>query len=377
MGKTVISEEKTVGRDLSCSYIICGLQNKVSRKHLSVKKEGNSYFVMDLNSSNGTYLNNNRIKPSIYVPCNPSDSLLLGNVFKLNISEVFKAQNLNDSETKILSAYNSQIQIQSGEKTISIDIDKTSVGELLNLDTHPFKSIGRDAGNDIIIKNDVISRRHCKIKLHSPLMFEIWDLKSTNGTFVDGVKLVPDERKVFRSNAEVRLGEKFILDLKIYFPNIEIPKPPKPMPKVNPGPHNNNQPSMANQDELEHFNGLESIWKEYNERNNMLQTLPGKYLLGAAAVTGIATVVLGPLAVPLGLASAATGGSVVGLVGAGSMFVARFLGQQKSNEIKLDNTYEDNFLLLYSCPRCQESFQKKPWITIRECSKCKTKFRNI
>jgi ATP adenylyltransferase/5',5'''-P-1,P-4-tetraphosphate phosphorylase II len=46
-----------------------------------------------------------------------------------------------------------------------------------------------------------------------------------------------------------------------------------------------------------------------------------------------------------------------------------------SNEIRKDATFEDQFLQMYACPRCNESFQKKPWITIRDCFKCKTKYR--
>jgi ribosomal protein L37AE/L43A len=55
--------------------------------------------------------------------------------------------------------------------------------------------------------------------------------------------------------------------------------------------------------------------------------------------------------------------------------LGRYLGAQKSKEIKTDLNYENMFLVTYACPRCSESFQKRPWVTIRDCNKCKIKFR--
>ena len=63
------------------------------------------------------------------------------------------------------------------------------------------------------------------------------------------------------------------------------------------------------------------------------------------------------------------------LIAAGIGMLGRYIGQQKSNELRGDLTYENMFLEVYSCPRCKESFQKKPWVTIRDCFKCKLIFR--
>jgi hypothetical protein len=86
---------------------------------------------------------------------------------------------------------------------------------------------------------------------------------------------------------------------------------------------------------------------------------------------GIGGVVFGLAAVAM------TGGA--GMLGllcmGGGTVLGRWLGQQASNEIRSDLTYEDAFLEAYACPRCKESFQKKSWITIRDCYRCKLKFR--
>ena len=72
---------------------------------------------------------------------------------------------------------------------------------------------------------------------------------------------------------------------------------------------------------------------------------------------------------------AVTGGIGGVLLSGGGGVLGKYLGQQKSSKIRQDLNYETAFLETYCCPRCKESFQKKPWITIRDCFKCKLKFR--
>ena len=52
--------------------------NGVSRLHAVLKREGKRVFVMDLGSSNGTYLNGKRLQPNIDQTLNHGDMLALG-----------------------------------------------------------------------------------------------------------------------------------------------------------------------------------------------------------------------------------------------------------------------------------------------------------
>ena len=52
--------------------------NGVSRLHAVLKREGNRVFVMDLGSSNGTYLNGKRLTPNVEQTLNHGDMLSLG-----------------------------------------------------------------------------------------------------------------------------------------------------------------------------------------------------------------------------------------------------------------------------------------------------------
>lgn len=59
----------------------------VSRLHAVLKREGKRVFVMDLGSSNGTYLNGKRLKPNVDQTLNHGDMIALG---KLKIQILLK-----------------------------------------------------------------------------------------------------------------------------------------------------------------------------------------------------------------------------------------------------------------------------------------------
>jgi hypothetical protein len=61
--------------------------NGVSRLHAVLKREGKRVFVMDLGSSNGTYLNGKRLAPNVDQTLNHGDMLSLG---KLKIQILLK-----------------------------------------------------------------------------------------------------------------------------------------------------------------------------------------------------------------------------------------------------------------------------------------------
>lgn len=62
-----------VGSDLLCDYV------KVSRQHARVTQENEKWYIEDLNSTNGVYLNGNRI---------PSNKIIeLSDGLKLNLSQ--------------------------------------------------------------------------------------------------------------------------------------------------------------------------------------------------------------------------------------------------------------------------------------------------
>jgi hypothetical protein len=50
-------------------------------------------------------------------------------------------------------------------------------------------TLGRSPTNDLVFKNDLVSRRHCTILVHASNRVEVHDTASLNGTYVNGQRL--------------------------------------------------------------------------------------------------------------------------------------------------------------------------------------------
>lgn len=50
-------------------------------------------------------------------------------------------------------------------------------------------SVGRLPDNDVVVRDECVSRRHCAILIHSDLRCELHDVASKNGTLLNGKKI--------------------------------------------------------------------------------------------------------------------------------------------------------------------------------------------
>ncbi len=79
----------------------------------------------------------------------------------------------------------------------------------------PTVSIGRSSGNTIVLDNNTISRYHISISQEDNQVFLI-DMDSANGTYVDGIKLAGNERKLLQDGEEILIG-----NLRIIFHTVD------------------------------------------------------------------------------------------------------------------------------------------------------------
>ena len=82
------------------------------------------------------------------------------------------------------------------------------------------KILGREAGNDIVIPKNDISSKHAKITRLDNDEFEIEDLDSLNGTFVNGQRIL---KATISLHDELRLSQDSIIDLAGIFSLKNIP----------------------------------------------------------------------------------------------------------------------------------------------------------
>jgi pSer/pThr/pTyr-binding forkhead associated (FHA) protein len=69
----------------------------------------------------------------------------------------------------------------------------------------PVVTLGRAAGCDVVIDDDSVSAQHARLEFDLGA-WRITDLRSTNGTAVEGVRLAPDVPTPLPYGATVRLG---------------------------------------------------------------------------------------------------------------------------------------------------------------------------
>ncbi len=100
--------------------------------------------------------------------------------YKKNIEN--EESNINMNETVIL---------ESNNKPFAYLIDETT-GNKYKITNNT--NIGRDKGNEIILNDPAVSSRHAKIKFENG-SFIVYDLASTNGTFVNGNKITKQSLK--------------------------------------------------------------------------------------------------------------------------------------------------------------------------------------
>ena len=67
-----------IGRDSSADLELPDKYRFVSNRHVEMVKQDAGFVISDLNSTNGTLLNNQRLQPDIYVPLSNGSILRIG-----------------------------------------------------------------------------------------------------------------------------------------------------------------------------------------------------------------------------------------------------------------------------------------------------------
>ncbi len=192
----------TIGRGINNDIVLSDSQT--SRKHVEIVRENNVYTAIDQGSANGFYINEQQSQRAIL---KDGDIITIGLVrmaFKLvgSTNPPISSQppgstglRLQDSPpTTLLPTGTGSIPIMPppgaavSPPSPPVTIDERSL-EQINLRSRPLTSIGREqTANDILLDNPQISRRHCQV-VNQGGAFTLTDLRSTNGTFVNGNRL--------------------------------------------------------------------------------------------------------------------------------------------------------------------------------------------
>ena len=160
-GGSVFVRALVIGRSTACDLTIN--DQSVSQQHLAAAEIGQDILVRDLNSTNGTYVNERKNKISGSARVSPNDTLVLG-TYQLSVAEICRqlAAPANHAPNAAVS---------------SPAPSKADNGKISYI-------VGRDPEADFSADVPTVSRRHVQL---SKVMqgWEVSDLNSSNGTFLN------------------------------------------------------------------------------------------------------------------------------------------------------------------------------------------------
>ena len=190
----------TIGRGDNNSIVINS--PKISRNHASIEWSGERFVVRDLKSSNGTFVNGQRVESMPFV-LRDGDELMLERLpFKFEATAI--AWNAQDAfvmetvpvEKSGMGNPKASLEIISGPdlgKLFIISGESVSIGR-----------ISRKATWDVLLNDGTVSRPHATIEKRGSSYYLV-DLGSANGTRVNELFVI--EPVVLADGDEIALGE--------------------------------------------------------------------------------------------------------------------------------------------------------------------------
>ncbi len=163
----------------------------ISRHHCLISvDEDNNFYVKDLNSSNGTYVNNNKIDR---IQVHHDDILQVGvDKFAFVLADDFVFQKEELSPT---TKFKSTLLYESSREIIErICIKSFDNTQTFHCPENSIYTIGRSELCDISLDDDAVSKTHARIDVGENRV-AITDLNSLNGTFVNKEKITRKELK--------------------------------------------------------------------------------------------------------------------------------------------------------------------------------------
>lgn len=235
-----VAEEILIGRAPETD--VCLKENQVSRQHAKIAREGNQYYVTDLESGNGTLLNGMRIAPLEKTLLRNNDRLIIGNhhlrfwetdeVFEKKLRE---AEEVTDADIVEINLLKKVLDAVDQETVPSLEVlNGCAQGKRLFLtDDRQEIILGRDPDADFAINEYVISRRHAKI-VNQWGGIILTDLESKNGTYINGHRV---QEETLHDGDRIAMGTIVLLyrnpreiNLKELGEEIVKSRPPKEPP---------------------------------------------------------------------------------------------------------------------------------------------------
>jgi len=199
----LLKTETVLGRDESVDIVIS--DQLVSRRHARITWREDRYWIEDLGSSNGTFVNDKRLQAEAVALSN-KDQIQLGLTIRLVFESAAAGQDTQTREKNppavqtIVDLEKPNIATTTPELIVAIAGDPEQRYPL-RADTI---SIGRADNNDIVIQSQIISRQHAHLERFGSRYLIVPHPDATNPLYLDGYPLT--EKQALRENNILRVG---------------------------------------------------------------------------------------------------------------------------------------------------------------------------
>lgn len=193
----------TLGRDKTCQVVLA--QQAVSRTHARITRDGPLFFIEDLGSAYGTTINGQKLPRGEKRLLRNGDIIAIAQ-FDVVFDRVAEkpAQDSPDKTSFVARQVVKDVMrgLGSGEGPCFRVMNGPKEGQRFEIADAQELVVGRDETADIILKDDLISRRHAKIR-RDWAGTHVEDLESRNGIKVNKKKV---GRKTLKDRDEVEIG---------------------------------------------------------------------------------------------------------------------------------------------------------------------------
>lgn len=220
----------TVGR-LNADVLLS--DPSVSRSHARIFVQNGTVTVEDVGSTNGTFVNGQKLTPQAPVPLTDGAEITFG-ATKLTLRmpgaatvappapEPSLAASAPVTQTLTVTVEGEVAASAAEEEEAEVVAYWCSDDGVMRIPLSPgMYTIGRRPSNHIVIPDPYVSGNHA-ILLVEPDLVNIEDVGSTNGTFVDDTKLIPHVAAPLPFGVKVQIGQGTY--------RLEPPEPPAEAP---------------------------------------------------------------------------------------------------------------------------------------------------
>lgn len=205
----------TVGR-LNADVLLA--DPSVSRSHARILVQNGSVTVEDVGSTNGTFVNGQKLTPQVPVPLTDGAEITFGGTkLTLRMPGAAPAAPPAPEPSLVASVPATQTLTVTAEEEVGAGPAEEEEAEAvaywcsddgtMRIPLSPgMYTIGRRPSNHIVIPDPYVSGNHA-ILLVEPDLVNIEDVGSTNGTFVDDTKLIPHVAAPLPFGVKVQIGQ--------------------------------------------------------------------------------------------------------------------------------------------------------------------------